>query len=43
MNDDLKDFHAPLGAFQLLEPDGAVAAICALGVFALIFWPWLAA
>lgn len=41
MNSDLKDFRAPLGAFQLLDPDDAVAAICALAALALIFAPWL--
>mgnify|MGYP001580770565 CR=1 FL=1 len=37
--DELKDFRAD--AFQLLTPDQAVAAMCWLAAFALIFAPWL--
>lgn len=37
--DDLKDWRAD--GFQLISPDAAVFALCALAFLALIFWPEL--
>lgn len=39
--DDLKDYKAPLGAFQILDPDtAAFVVILIIGALA-IFWPYL--
>lgn len=39
-SDELKNYRAD-DSFQLLTEDEAVAAICCLAVFAMLFAPWL--
>lgn len=48
MIDDLRHFSAPpdwdsddLGAFQLIARDTAAALLIAIGVLALLFWPYV--
>ena len=39
--DDLRDYRAPLGAFQVLEEGAAFIVLMVLAVLAFIFSPYL--
>ena len=39
--DDLRDYRAPLGAFQFIEESAAFIVLMVLAVLALIFAPYL--
>ena len=39
--DDLKNYKAPLGAFQLITPDAAAFIVCMAVALAAIFHPYL--
>ena len=38
---DMKDYAAPLGAFQLISPDAAIYAVCCIVILAWILEPVL--
>ena len=39
--DDLRDYRAPLGAFQVLEESAAFIVLMVIAVLAFIFSPYL--
>lgn len=41
MSEELKDYRAPLGAFQLIDPDVAVFALCICIALGAILAPYL--
>ena len=41
MNDELKDYTAPLGAFQFISPGDAFVTFACLIAYAYLLSPWL--
>ena len=41
MLDELKDYEAPLGAFQFVSPADAFVALCCIIAAAYLFSPYL--
>ena len=38
MNDDLKDYRAPVDAFQIIEDSAAALALLCMAIMLLAFW-----